>query len=77
MATFIFSLSENMASDPTELRCLFKGLRAVMMDKRATNKLEPYEEWREKAITRYVETDVHLQKLLKDAETCSPQKYQR
>jgi hypothetical protein len=68
---FLFSLSENMPSGLNEFQALFQGLRAAMMDYKDTHKLEPYTEWKRKAIAKFVKTDVHLQKLLKDFQASS------
>ena len=68
---FLFLLSENMPSELSEFQALFQGLRAAVMDEHDVHKLEPYTEWKKKAIERYAKTDVNLQKLLRDTRAGS------
>jgi Phosphotransferase enzyme family len=70
---FLFSLSENMPSDQAEFETLFQGLRAAMEEQSDPHKLEPYAQWREKAIAKYAKNDASLQRLLREARAHSRQ----
>ena len=68
---FMFSMSENMSSDPAEFENLFQGLRAAVDDQSDLHKLEPYAQWKKEAIAKYAKNDANLQKLLKDSRLSS------
>ena len=60
-----------MSSDQAEFENLFQGLRAAMKDQSDSHKLEPYAQWRRKAIAKYAKNDACLQRLLRDARARS------